>query len=94
MVQIYFISGMIVDFGLYLDIRPVPFRPVSVDTLRRKTERSDGKEGRQREVMVTKGDREWNLWGREIGRRKCMGGKQRVGKDWKENVDKKYERSN
>ena len=44
--------------------------------------------------MVRKGDREWNLWGREIGRRKCMGGKQRVGKDWKENVDKKYERSN
>ena len=94
---------MIVDFGFYLDIRPVPFRPVSVDTSRRETEkeilgreteRSNGKEGRQREVMVMKGDREWKLWGREIGRRKCMGGKQRVGKDRKENVDKKYERLN
>ena len=39
MIQIYFISGMIVDFGFYLDIRPVPFRPVSVDTLRRETEK-------------------------------------------------------
>ena len=67
MIKIYFISGMIVDFGPYLDIRPVPFRPVSVDTLRRETEkemlgreaeRSDSKEGRQREVIVMKGDRE------------------------------------
>ena len=39
MIQICFIGGMIVDFGLYLDIRPVPFRPVSVDTLRRETEK-------------------------------------------------------
>ena len=67
MIQICFIGGMIVDFGFYLDIRPVPFRPVSVDTLRRETEkemlgreaeRSDSKEGRQREVIVMKGDRE------------------------------------
>ena len=53
-------------------------------------------------MIVRKEDREWKLWGREIGRRKCLGsgrrkclgGKQRVGKDRKENVDKKYERLN
>ena len=58
MIQIYLIRGMIVDFGFYLDIRPVPFRPVSVDTLRREIERSNSKEGRQREVIVRKEDRE------------------------------------
>ena len=64
MVQIYFISGIIVDFGLYLDIRPVPFRPVSVDTLRRETERSDGKEGRQRVELVGERNRKKEMYGR------------------------------
>ena len=64
MIQIYFIGGMIVDFGLYLDIRPVPFRPVSVDTLRRETERSDGKEGRQIVKIVGKRNRKKEIFGR------------------------------
>ena len=72
MIKIYFIGGMIVDFRLYLDILPVPFRPVSVDTLRRETEkemlgreteRSDGKEGRQR-VEVVKRNRKKVIFGR------------------------------
>ena len=73
MVQIYFISGMIVDFGFYLDIRPVPFRPVSVDTLRRETEKemlgretegSNDKEGRQRVEVVGKRNRKKEMFGR------------------------------
>ena len=73
MIQIYFISGMIVDFGFYLDIRPVPFRPVSVDTLRRETEkeilgreteRSNGKVGRQRVEVVGERNRKKVIFGR------------------------------
>ena len=73
MIKIYFISGMTADFGFYLDIRPVPFRPVSVDTLRRETEkemlgreteRSNGKEGRQRVKVVGKRNRKKEIFGR------------------------------
>ena len=67
MVQIYFIGGMIVDFGLYLDIRPVPFRPVSVDTLRRETEKE-----------MLGGETEKEMLGRETERSDGKEGRQRV----------------
>ena len=67
MIQICFIGGMIVDFGLYLDIRPVPFRPVSVDTLRKETEK---------EMLGRETEKE--MLGRETERRNGDEGRQRL----------------
>ena len=66
MIKIYFISGMTADFGFYLDIRPVPFRPVSVDTLRRETEKE-----------MLGGETEMEMLGRETERSDSKEGRQR-----------------
>ena len=75
MIQIYFISGMIADFGFYLDIRPVPFRPVSVDTLRRETEKE--MLGGETEKEMLGRETEMEMLGRETERSDSKEGSQR-----------------
>ena len=76
MIQIYLISGMIADFGFYLDIRPVPFRPVSVDTLRRETEKE--MLGGETEKEMLGRETEMEMLGRETERRNGDEGRQRL----------------